>query len=309
MPPISNAINENKAKLEAEKIAEENKEKNINLLSCKVLVENLSDGSVKHHFVNNNNLTDDISYEVNDIYSKWDYEYKGITDKDFIVPYSKISYNTTDYYGYTEIPETNGQYIFDYNVPYYVMDTSDLSLPNGYSLENLYSVNDLKELEAKLDNSIYENKNDDEKMLTVCLFIANIDDYYMCFDATHLSKIEETTNKKDVFALRKCYYIPSIDNNTMALKLSSGYSAVEENQKGISEWDIMDNILNDCIEDITSLDITSRNDLRGNRVVIRNIGYYLTDDEYKYFLRNGISREEVLNLVDRLNGEKYRVRK
>lgn len=287
---------EKKLEQEQQRIEEKNSEKNINLLSCKVLVENCSDGTVKHHFVNDNGTGDDIAFEKNDKYCKWDYEYIGITNNDFVVPYSEISYNTTDYYGFIEIPETDGQYIFDYNVPYYVMDTTDIVLPNSYSLEQLYSINDLKLLEEKLNASIYGNKDENQTYYAFNLLLAEVNGEFMCFDLSHYPlQVEKTTNIEDVTKLRTIYYFPSIENDLINLKLSSGMTQVEEN---IANYNIFDKSF--IFEDITSLDQTVRNDFRGGTFQTKSIYDHLTEEQR---VTNKIKQNEVLELLEELNNQ------
>ena len=103
---------------------------------------------------------DYISRKDTDKYLEKIYEYKGISDENFVISYSEIEYKATSYFEYNEIPENNGQYIFDYKVPYYVMEAIDLTLPENYSIDELYSKNDLKILEEKLNESNYEIKKE-----------------------------------------------------------------------------------------------------------------------------------------------------
>lgn len=280
---------------EEQRLAEERSTKDISLLYCKILIENFPDGSVRHHFVNNNMWNDYISTEFNEKYSKMNYEYKGITDENFVVPYSEISYKTANYYGFEEIPKTNGQYIFDYNVPYFVMDTTDLTLPNGYSINELYSINDLEKLEKELDTTIYENRY--TEFYTSRLLLVEINGEYMCFDFGRIIyEIFETTDKEEVTKLKKVYYIPCINNNNLLnLKVSSGMSAVEENQVDFIKYDIFQEWK---FEDITSLDESVRNDYRGGILRYHNLYDYLTGE--KQYNRT-ITIEEINEILDKLN--------
>lgn len=283
-------------KIEEQRIAEERSRKDISLLYCKVLVENYPDGSVRHHFVNDNGTFDYISVEQDEKYSQWNYEYKGITDENFVIPYFEISYKTTDYYGFCEIPETNGQYIFDYNVPYFVMDAEDLALPNGYSISALYSINDLEKLEKELDTSIYENY--DTEFKANMLLLVDVNGEYMCFDfARIMDDISETTNKEDVTKLKNVYYVPCVNNNLLNLKISSGMSAVEERQAGFGYLNIFQNWK---YEDITSLDESVRNDYRGGIVRFHNLNDYLTEEQQ---YNRTITIEEINKILDKLNEE------
>lgn len=292
---------EEKLRIEQQRIEEENAKKEISLLSCQVLVENCPDGSVKHHFVNDNGMFDYTSFEKNDKYKKWTYEYRGITNSSFVVPYSEITYNTTNHYRYIDIPETRGKYIFDYNVPYYVINITDISLLEGYSLGELYSVNDLKELEEKLNNAVYENKNEEQSYYTFNLLLAEVDGEFMCFDFNHLPlEVKETTDIEDVTKLRTVYYIPCVENNLMNLKISSGMNAIEDDVANIRDLNIREHYV---IDDITSLDQTVRNDLRENTMAFRNLYGYLEETQDSSY--RTITREELDQLLDDLNAQKY----
>ncbi len=273
------------------------KEKNHSLLSYEVLVENCSDGTVKHHFVNANGIGDDVSYKECGQYTEQVYEYHGVTDKDFLVSYSEIFYKTASDFKYNEMPKTDGRYIFDYNVPYYVMDVMDLSLPKEYSFEELYSINELKELEEKLDASIYE-KNLNKNCYISDLFLAKVNGKFMCFDSSGFPiPVDETIDETDVTKLRRVYYSPSIENDLINLKLSSGMTEVEE---AVINYSVYNGKL--VFEDITSLDQSVRNDLRGGTFEVQNIYDYLTDEQ----IYNGIvTYEEVIQILDELNEKDY----
>ena len=269
-------------------------EKKFNLLSYQVLVENCPDGSVKHHFVNKNNWTQSIARKQTENYYRRKYKYTAITDNNFIVSYSELTYETANYYQFKEIPKTEGQYIFDYNVPFYVMDVTDLSLPEGYSFDKEYSLLEVKELEEKLDASIYEKKNQNYRINRLVLIQVN--GTFMCFDLTNLPiQVDETTDKEDVTKLRTVYYFPSVENNLANLKLSSGMTKVEED---INDYNY--SYRNFAFEDITFLDQTIRNDLRGNIIQTKNISDYLTEEQIN---NRTITSEEIVEVLEQLNNQ------
>lgn len=271
---------------------EERSKKEISLLYCNVLVENFPDGSVKHHFVNDNMLYDYISRKDTDKYLEKIYEYKGISDENFVVSYSNIVYDATSYFEYNEVPETNGQYIFDYKVPYYVMEAIDLTLPENYSIDELYSKNDLKILEEKLNESNYEIKKEKYRIRNLCLI--NVNDEFMCFDFEEIiDNVLETTNKEDVTKLKEFYYAPCINNKLLNLKMSSGMSVVEEKRTNYSRYD-----KNFIIEEITSLEQSIYNDLYNEKIQVENIRDYLTEEQKD---SNFITIEEINELLDQLN--------
>lgn len=288
-------IRNSQAEEEIEISQEENRqEKNISLLNCQVLVENFPDGRVRHHFVNNNDLYDYILRKDEDKYIEKIYEYKGITDANFAVSYSEILYHTTESYGFDEIPETNGQYIFDYNVPYFAMSVQDLKLPNGYSISDLYSIEGLEKLEKELDASIYENRY--TEFHPNLLLLAEMDGEYMCFDFGRIIYgISETTDKEDVTKLKNVYYVPCVNNNLLNLKVSSGMSAVEEKQVGFTDYDIFQNWK---YEDVTSLDESVQNDYRDGILKFHDFYDYLTIEQQH---SPTISKEEINEILDKLN--------
>lgn len=123
---------------------EKEQEKAFKLSDCEVIIENHSDGSVNHHFITDN---DNDMYDVNRIekekYTESKFKYKAITDENLIFSDLIIHYNES-YQRYEEIPETDGRYILDYNIPYFKMKASSIKLPEGYSLEKNIRLQNLK---------------------------------------------------------------------------------------------------------------------------------------------------------------------
>lgn len=176
------------------------------------------------------------------------------------------------------------------------MDTTDIVLPNSYSLEQLYSINDLKLLEEKLNASIYGNKDENQTYYAFNLLLAEVNGEFMCFDLSHYPlQVEKTTNIEDVTKLRTIYYFPSIENDLINLKLSSGMTQVEEN---IANYNIFDKSF--IFEDITSLDQTVRNDFRGGTFQTKSIYDHLTEEQR---VTNKIKQNEVLELLEELNNQ------
>lgn len=299
---IKEILNEEKEKKEIEN----NNKKEISLLSCKVIVENMSDGTVRHHLVDYKAKED---YEKNDKYFKTNYEYQVVTDKDLKITTSRTAYNTADYYAYLEIPETRGQYIYDYNVPYFLMDINDLVLPDGYSLEELYSINELKELEKKLDASIYD-VNKDKKYYLYTLYLMEVNNEFICFDfSTHFNEVTETTDKEDVTKLRNVYYVPSVGSNLVNLKVSSGKNAINDRTNKFNNLTLIDNYLsgNFVIEDITSLDQTVRSDIVGSSSSSISLLAYLNERGESVDWSTIVTEEEVEKILEELKEQEAHI--
>lgn len=270
-----------KEEIKVEKTAEENieevisqeKEKTFLLSSCQVIVENFPDGSVKHHFI----TTED--WEMYDIvrieketYTESKYEYKAITDENLVFSDLIIRYNES-YQKYEKIPETDGKYIFDYNIPYFKMDVRNIKLPEGYVLFYHYNVKEFRELEEKLDASLYNQKEKDE-YYTNALLLIKIFDEYMCIDCSGLSGskewICESTDPYDEKKLEKFIYLPIVGNNTFNLKVREA--------KG---EDAVFNVFEKSYAyETTSLDQTIRNDLRGSISKIQLLSNYLSYEQW-----------------------------
>lgn len=274
------------------------------LSSCDVIIENCPDGRVKHHFVSDEIGDYDMSLNETETYKEFFYTYKAITEEDLEFSYSQVYYEV-DSTVYEEIPYVQ-DYIFDYHLPYYRMHIYDLKLPENYSSENYYTKEMLKELEQKLDASVYENKVKKNEYKVDGLVLAEIDGEYAIFDTSQALEIIKTTNKYKVEDLHKVYYFPSIGNDFKHLKVSSGMSVLEEKEKHI--FYIFDVKNNSVLEDITMLDQTLRNDLRGKRIVVKDLRCYL---EFLYggFCPKVITQQEILEIVDKLNNPQLRLEK
>lgn len=293
--PVSQAYENYKE----QRIEKEHSIKNISLSECKVIVENCPDGTVKHHFINKD--YNSYSFEENDKYTKRDYKYGSVTDDNFAVSYSKIDYNTKSYFCYNEMPETYGSYIFDYNIPYYLVNVNDLALPNGYSLEDSYSVNDLKELEEELNNSIYKNRNEEESYRIRFLCLVEIDGSFMCFDFSNASEeVTETTDIEDVTKLRNVYYVPSVENNLVNLKISSGENAIADKETNFHRLWILDNYIsgNFVVDAITSLNQTIQEEFNGKQIIVKDLNDYLTFEQMD---KGELSKEEITTILNKLN--------
>lgn len=277
-------------------------QKKYTLSDCQVIIENFPDGSVKHHFIidNNRNLSSIKSKETID-YKEYRYEYKTITNENLKFSDLKIYY--TDFNNhYEEIPETNGSYIFDYNVSYFKIDAKNLVLPDGYSLEEEYSVEEFKILEEKLDASLYE-RNEKEEYYTQCLLFAKIADEYICFDSYPIidnrEYITETSDIEDATKLKEIVYLPAIGKSTLSLKVKKAVLEEEKQKSMFSLWE--DKFF---IEDITSLDQTVRNDLRENVVVFQSLSNCLN---YEQREKETITKEEMNEILEELNSPQHKL--
>ncbi len=278
------------------------------LSSCKVLIENCPDGKIKHHFVLQNDSLDYISYEENENYHKWNYAYIGITDPTLVVPYSKIFYETEDFYSFLNIPETS-EYIFDYKAKYYVMDIKTVSLPDGYSLDTEYSTNTLQKLEERLDltwfrtknysviglNSkeklfAFNSKNVNKTYLISNLCLLEIDGEYICFDKHKVTSVAISTNQEDVTKLKNVYYAQDIVNPFIGIKLSSGMNQIEERNN--RDYSFQNNL---NLEEITSLSKNMADYLGGKSIEIKDIYDYLTEEQ---ILRGTISYVELAQIIE-----------
>lgn len=284
------------------------KEKTFKLSNCEVIVENHPDGTVSHHFITECHNMYNIETEDAENYKKFTHEYQTITNENVTISDSIFYYKESDE-NFQEIPKTNGQYIFDYNVPYFKMDAEDIKLPEGYSLYGEYNALEIKELENKLSKSIYEiNKKDTYDI--AALLIVKLDGEYICFDlenaaistmANFSQDIKETDNVEDVTKLREVGFIPSIGNHLFNLKISEVKNG-ETNDKVICSYGER----NYAYEDITSLDETIRNDLRSNKLEFKNIRDYLTPKQI-YENDGRITASELAEVLDKLNSPEYKL--